>query len=111
MKGNNSQLLKIMLPLALLILGLQDSRPLHADATQPLTLPHNLPPALTVVWATESLPQAIPSEPATAIPDREGIISDTRNFLLFQLAFTGFLYIAPESISNWSDEQKKKDRF
>jgi hypothetical protein len=44
-------------------------------------------------------------------PDRDGLISDTGYFFLYQVAFISILYIAPESISNWSDETKKKDRI
>mgnify|MGYP002639742536 CR=1 FL=1 len=43
--------------------------------------------------------------------DKAGLISDSKYFFLYQAVFTGFLYIAPQSISNWSDEQKEKDRF
>ncbi len=111
MEMSCSQFIKFFLPVALLILCLHISRPLHADDTKPLTLPLSLPLAQVLNPATDT-PQLTKSpEPVTVIPDRQGIIADTRNFLLFQVAFTGFLYVAPESISNWSDEQKKKDRF
>ena len=50
-------------------------------------------------------------ERTTVGPDREGLISDTQYFFLYQLVFTGFLYVAPESLSKWSDESKDKDRF
>ena len=48
---------------------------------------------------------------ATPGPDKEGLIADTKYFFLYQVVFTGFLYVAPQSISKWSDEQKDKDRF
>ena len=109
MKMSSSPFLKRMLSIAVLILALHASGLLHAEDRVPVSLSLILPTVLALDPVTAET-VAIP-EPAIAIPDRKGIISDTRNFLLFQVAFTGFLYVAPESISNWSDEQKQKDRF
>ncbi len=39
--------------------------------------------------------------------DRKGLKRDTYYFLGYQAATIGILYVLPESISSWSDEQKK----
>ena len=39
--------------------------------------------------------------------DREGLWRDTKYFLAYQWVVVGLLYIAPESVSGWTDEQKK----
>jgi len=38
--------------------------------------------------------------------DREGLNRDTWYFLGYQWVTIGVLYVAPESVSTWSDEQK-----
>ena len=40
-------------------------------------------------------------------PDYRGAARDTAYFMVFQLAVIGLLYVAPESISNWSEEDKE----
>ena len=45
--------------------------------------------------------------PMAAEPDWEGLRRDTGFFLGYQLALIGALYVAPEKISGWSDEQKQ----
>jgi hypothetical protein len=40
-------------------------------------------------------------------PDFRGAARDTAYFMVFQLAVIGLLYVAPESVSNWSDEDKE----
>ena len=39
--------------------------------------------------------------------DREGLRRDTWYFLGYQWIIIGILYVAPESVSGWSDEQKE----
>jgi hypothetical protein len=39
--------------------------------------------------------------------DRDGLRRDTRYFLGYQWITIGLLYIAPESVSGWTEEQKK----
>jgi hypothetical protein len=40
-------------------------------------------------------------------PDYRGAARDTAYFMVFQLAVIGLLYVAPESVSNWSEEDKE----
>ena len=40
-------------------------------------------------------------------PDYVGAARDTAYFMVFQLAVIGLLYVAPESVSNWSEEDKE----
>lgn len=57
--------------------------------------PHDetIPFDLEAVWSTDS-------------PDREGLRRDTLYFLGYQVAVVGILYIMPESVTGWTDEQK-----
>ena len=41
-----------------------------------------------------------------AEPDKPGLIHDTKLFLLYQVAIVGILYVMPESVSQWSTEDK-----
>lgn len=43
--------------------------------------------------------------------DWHGIKRDTGYFVGYQFAVIGILYVAPESVSEWSDEQKQKNSF
>ncbi len=40
-------------------------------------------------------------------PDYRGAARDTAYFMVFQLAVIGLLYVAPESVSGWTDEDKE----
>ena len=40
-------------------------------------------------------------------PDRDGLRRDTWYFVGYQWTVIGLLYVAPESVSGWTDEQKK----
>ncbi len=40
-------------------------------------------------------------------PDLTGAARDTAYFMVFQLAVIGVLYVAPEAISNWTEEDKQ----
>ncbi len=44
-------------------------------------------------------------------PDRDGLASDTKLFLLYQVSVVGILYLMPESISQWNDEDKTGNIF
>jgi len=44
-------------------------------------------------------------------PDRDGLASDTKLFLLYQLSVVGILYLMPESVSKWDDEDKTGNIF
>jgi hypothetical protein len=48
---------------------------------------------------------AVPA-PGPAEPDRAGLRRDSVYVLSYQLVTIGILYVLPESISNWDDEQK-----
>jgi hypothetical protein len=41
-----------------------------------------------------------------SMPDREGLRRDTTYFIGVQFAMIGILYMMPESVSSWSDEEK-----
>ncbi len=43
------------------------------------------------------------------LPDSDGLKRDTWYFLGYQWVTIGVLYVVPETISNWSDEQKQGD--
>ena len=70
-------------------------------------------PGFTVVggdsgaWAATYAPG--PEGPGgPAEPDRAGLRRDTKYLLSYQLVSLGILYMAPESISNWDEEQKEE---
>ena len=44
-------------------------------------------------------------------PDYKGAARDTAYFMFYQLAVIGLLYIAPESVSGWTDEDKENYSF
>lgn len=48
----------------------------------------------------------IPSE-----PDKSGLIRDSKLFLLYQVAIVGVIYLMPESISKWSEDDKNGNVF
>lgn len=50
------------------------------------------------------------STPTESAPDRSGIRRDTYYFLGLQLSIIGVLYLMPESVSGWSNEQKEQHR-
>lgn len=52
-----------------------------------------------------------PTESLFKPPDRAGLISDTRYFFSYQIAFLGLIYTLPEDISGWSTEQKHGNPF
>jgi hypothetical protein len=41
-------------------------------------------------------------------PDRDGLRRDTRFLLSYQVGTVGVLYMLPENVSNWSEEQKSE---
>ena len=45
--------------------------------------------------------------PPAASPDWPGIRQDTGYFLGYQFVAVGILYVAPESVSRWSEEDKR----
>lgn len=47
------------------------------------------------------------ADPAWGRPDRAGLRRDTMYLLSYQVATIGILYAMPESISNWSEEDKE----
>lgn len=44
-------------------------------------------------------------------PDFEGLLSDSKYFVYYQIGALAVIYFLPENISGWSDEQKHKNRF
>lgn len=49
--------------------------------------------------------------PPAESPDRKGLARDTGYFLAYQVAVLGLLYLMPESVSSWSDEDKDEYSF
>lgn len=49
--------------------------------------------------------------PPAGNPDWRGVRRDTWYFIGYQFAAVGILYVAPESISGWSDEDKEDNSF
>lgn len=73
--------------------GVSNAR--YADAGSPRTEEENEPAPFP--WRT--------SPPDS--PDYKGAARDTAYFMVYQLAVIGLLYAAPESISEWTDEDKE----
>lgn len=44
-------------------------------------------------------------------PDRAGLMHDSKLFLLYQAGMIGVLYLMPESVSKWGDDQKSGNIF
>ncbi len=71
--------------------------------------------------ATEAAPQSVQSNnhhllkglaldiPST--PDSQGLWGDTKLFLLYQVGVIGVIWLMPESISKWDDEDRKGNIF
>lgn len=58
-------------------------------------------PAETIAYDPEFPYLQIPAE-----PDWKGLADDTKLFLIYQVMIVGVLYLMPESVSQWSDEDK-----
>lgn len=73
-----------------------------------------LPPELLRPWYMDlgttpggPLPQSVPGLAKLAGgPDRHGLRRDTGYFIAYQFGVIAILYVAPESVSGWTDEQK-----
>lgn len=72
----------------------------------PLILALLVPPPLPAAEFDDLGPE-IEFSPEFDRGDREGLRRDTRYFLGYQWVTIGLLYLAPESVSGWTDEQKK----
>jgi len=46
--------------------------------------------------------------PIVAEKDRQGLIRDTKYFVAYQFATIAILYAMPESVTNWTDEQRSE---
>lgn len=61
--------------------------------------------------SSSALSLSLADEPTSSVvsnsPDWDGIKSDTAHFLGYQLAIIGALWVAPTSISGWTDETKE----
>lgn len=44
-------------------------------------------------------------------PDFDGLLSDSKYFIYYQIGALAVIYFLPENISGWSDEQKHKNRW
>ncbi len=55
----------------------------------------------------DDLELSLPNQTDAQTRDWEGLKRDTRYFLGYQWVTIGILYLAPESVSGWSTEQKK----
>ncbi len=68
--------------------------------------PADSSPAKTIAYDPEFPYLQIPAE-----PDRPGLVRDTKMFLIYQVMIVGVLYIMPESVSQWSDDDKGGNPF
>ena len=84
-------------------LGLSDEYLHLAAADDPNT---NKPLNKTSLLNPEFPYLQIPAE-----PDRSGLIDDSKLFLLYQVAIVGVIYLMPESISKWGEDDKKGNIF
>jgi hypothetical protein len=55
----------------------------------------------------KTLSEAGPKERSEPQRDWRGIGRDTAFFMGYQVVFAGFLYLLPESVTSWTDDQKK----
>ena len=55
----------------------------------------------------KTLSEADPKERSEPQRDWQGIGRDTAFFMGYQVVFAGFLYLLPESVTKWTEEQKK----
>ena len=65
-----------------------------------------------LAWADEV--EVVPRDPEDEVEiyrDGAGLWRDTKYFLGYQVAAVAFLYAMPESVSGWSDEDKKEYSF
>jgi hypothetical protein len=72
------------------------------DATR-LVVDRGVPGASTATYTPGVEGRGGPAE-----PDRAGLRRDTKYVLSYQFVSLGILYVAPESISNWGEEQKEE---
>jgi hypothetical protein len=68
------------------------------------------PPPLPA-FEVDDLNLELEYSPEADTPDRAGLRRDTMYFLAYQWVVIGVLYISPESISGWTDQQKKDYSF
>jgi hypothetical protein len=67
-----------------------------------------LPPLAAAHDPGASSGRARPGQASTAAPDAAGLRRDTWYFLGGQFLIIGVLYVGPERLSGWSDEQKEE---
>jgi hypothetical protein len=79
----------------------RDANGVRAEQDLPVRLPGDSPRPDSLVTGFE-----LPDE-----PDWDGIKKDTAYFLFSQFFVIGILYVMPEDLSGWSDEQKDDFRF
>ncbi len=46
-----------------------------------------------------------------ATPDWDGLLHDSKLFMLYQVGVVGVLYLMPQSVSQWGDDQKRGNIF
>jgi hypothetical protein len=59
-------------------------------------------------WSMFAEPQLLDLQVETDLRDRDGLKRDTGYFLGYQVAAISILYMMPESVSGWTDEQKEE---
>lgn len=100
--------------------------PKQATASSSLayTQPHADSLHLAALDAQAAPPQLGTSQPAVTAdqlefphlnlpnsPDHKGLMHDTNLFLLYQVGVVGVLYLMPQSVSQWGDDQKSGNIF
>jgi len=94
--------------------GLFSASQLHAESAYRLELPASST-SLAAYESSSALSLSITEETVSSgmggEPDWDGIKKDTAYFLGYQFTIIGALWIAPESISGWSDQTKADFSF
>ena len=55
--------------------------------------------------------QQFPHLNLPATPDWDGLLHDSKLFMLYQVGVVGVLYLMPQSVSQWGDDQKRGNIF
>jgi len=118
-----NRLLVLLVSLSLPSLCLGDLSPYHSLAYTAAAQPQD--GALWLATLDQEQAPGVSSDPTTATadqqefphlnlpssPDHEGLMHDSKLFLLYQVGVVGVLYLMPQSVSQWGDDQKNGNVF
>ncbi len=82
-----------------------------SDEYLQLAAAENLETDMPVQMETNAYDSEFPNLLIPTEPDKSGLIRDTKLFLLYQVAVVGVLYMMPESVSQWSEDDKNGNVF